>query len=63
MVLPFAAMTQVRLRCPHCAHEEARLAAGVKRGMETRCASCRRVFTVDRIERVIGSATRSARKR
>lgn len=57
MALPFAAMQKVKLTCPHCAAEDSRLAAAVKKGMETRCPACGRTYRVEHVERVIGTAT------
>ena len=55
-MLPFAGLSRVVVVCPHCGVRDARLAATVKKGMRTTCASCRKGFVVDELETVIGTS-------
>lgn len=64
VVLPFASVQRVQVRCPHCGRADTRLAAAVKKGMRATCAQCRKRFVVEEIVPVIGSSGgRSGRAR
>jgi transposase-like protein len=55
-MLPFVAMQRVRTPCPHCGHENVRLAAAVKKGVSVRCQRCRRAFRVVEVHAVVGTS-------
>jgi transposase-like protein len=56
MVLPFAAVSRVKIRCPHCEHEDVRLAASIKRGMRHLCPKCGKEYLIDQVTPLIGTA-------